>query len=305
MFNVGTVIGGAFGLVRDRLGSVLVWGLLYTLGTFALGYLMMASMAGMLALDENADPAAAFAAMGGLFGRMLLFYFAFMCLYCVLLTAAQRAVLRPQDRGFAYLRLGGDEVRSILLSIILFVIFFVVYLIGAFLIGAIAVGVGVSAVAGGNDPAAGAGLGLAMILGVVALLCVMLFLWVRLSLAYPLTLLRRRIALGEGWRLSSGHFWPLLGAYLVLMVAVIGVSLALSLLLQGDYWASLMDGSAADPLVAQAQMEAQYSFGLQMILSLILSAVIGGMMIALTGGAIASAARALDADHEGMARTFS
>ena len=37
----------------------------------------------------------------------------------VLFTATQRAVLRPAERGFAYLRVGGDELRMIGLGFVL------------------------------------------------------------------------------------------------------------------------------------------------------------------------------------------
>ena len=162
MLSVGTIVGDAFALVRERFGSVLVWGLLYSLGAFALGYFMMSSMVPMMAIDENADPSIALGAMGSFFGRLMLLYLAFLCLYNVLLTAAQRAALRPKESGFAYLRLGGDELRQIGLSILIGIMFMVVYLVAAFVFGiiAVAVGVGAGVGAGTGDPAAGAGFGL-------------------------------------------------------------------------------------------------------------------------------------------------
>ncbi|HST36978.1 MAG TPA: hypothetical protein VLK25_10170 [Allosphingosinicella sp.] len=306
MLSVGTIVGDAFGLIRARFGSVLVWGLIYSLGVFALGYFMIASMMPMMAIDQNADPSVAMGAIGSFFGRLMLFYFAFFCLYNVLRTAAQRAMLRPRESGFASLRPGRDELRQIGLSIILAILFGVVYLIAAFILGIVAVAVGVGGGLGapGGSAAAGAGLGLVMILGILAIFCLMMFLWVRMSLAYPLTLLRGHIVLGEAWQLSRGHFWTLFGAYLVLMLTVFGISIALSALLQGDYWSQVLGGRAADPAAMRAQIEAQYSLGLHMILSLVLGVVVGGVTIALTGGSLASAARALVGDHEAIADTF-
>jgi hypothetical protein len=52
-------------------------------------------------------------------------------------------------------------------------------------------------------------------------------------------------------------------------------------------------------------MEAQYTLGLPMLLNLGMGVVIGGLMVAFTGGAVATAARALATDTEGMAQTFS
>lgn len=307
MLSVGSIVSGAFGLVRDRFGSVLVWGLLYSIAAFALGYFIMAWMQPMMAVDENTDLNVALGALGNFFAQLILLYLLFLVLYCVLLTAAQRAVLRPEESGFAYLRLGADELRQIGLSIFLGIVFSVVYLVATLILGIIAIAVGgVGAGAGGAGAETGFGLG--MILGVIAVLCLMLYLWVRVSLAFPLTLLRRRFVLGEAWRLSRGRFWTLLGGYLVLMITVIVISILVSLLVQGDYWAQMIGGDFMDPATQeamQAEMEAQYSFGPQMVLSLVLGAVIGGLMIALTGGGLASAARALEVDHEGMAKTFS
>jgi hypothetical protein len=306
MLSIGTIVGDAFRLIGERFGSVLVWGLLYSLGAFALGYFMMSLTASMMVIDENTGPSLALGAFGSFFGRLMLVYLAFICLYNVLLTAAQRAVLRPEEGGFAYLRLGGDELRQIGLSIIIGLLFVLVYVIALFVLGIIAVVAGVGGGMSAPGEASGAGVGLLTILGLLVIFCLMMFLWVRLSLAFPLTLLRGRIILGEAWRLSRGHFWTLFGAYLVLMLIVFGLTIAISLLLQGDYWALLMQGGdAADPVAMQSQMEAQYSPGVPMILNLLFGVVIGGGMIALTGGALASAARALTGgDARTIADTF-
>ena len=306
MLSIGTIVGDAFGLIRERFGSVLVWGLLYSLGAFALGYFMMSSTMSMMGIDENTDPALALSAFGSFFGQLMLVYLAFICLYNVLLTAAQRAMLRPEESGFAYLRLGGDELRQIGLSIIIGLLFVLVYVIALFVLGIVAVVAGLGAGMGAPGEGSAAAFGLLSILGLLVIFCFMMFLWVRVSLAFPLTLLRGRIVLGEAWRLSRGHFWTLFGAYLVLMMIVFGFTLAISLLLQGDYWSLLMQGGdAADPVVMQMQMEAQYSPGLPMLLSLLFGVVMGGAMIALTGGALASAARALTGgDHHAIADTF-
>ena len=297
MLSVGTIVGGAFGLLRDRLGSVLVWGLLYGLMAFAMGYFMMSAMAPMMAMEENADPTLAMGAIAGLFGQLMLVYLAFFVLYTVLLTAAQRAVLRPEESGFAYLRFGADELRQIGLWIVIGLLFSVVYFISIAVLFIVA---GAGAAGGGT-----AGLGIAAIIGIIAIFCLMLFLWVRVSLAFPLTLLRERVVLGEAWRLSRGHFWTLFGGYFILGVAIVAIAIVISLVVQGDFWADMITGGPIDPEEYRARMADQYAFGTTTLLSLLFGALYGGAVIALTGGAIASAAKALDADHEGMARTFS
>lgn len=69
---------------------------------------------------------------------------------------------------------------------------------------------------------------MAVLLGVVvalALLAAWIYVWVRLSLASPLTFATRRINLFGSWRLTRGIFWPMLGAYLVAGILAIVVSL--------------------------------------------------------------------------------
>jgi hypothetical protein len=292
------IIGGGVRLVRERLGSVLVWGLVYSLAAFAFGYFMMSSMLPMEALGDRPNPGQAFATMGSFFGKMILLELAFLCLYAILLTAAQRAVLRPDEGGLAFIRIGGDELRMIGLALFLGFLFMIGYFIAAAILGVIMVAVGMASGApGAMAPAA--------IIGVLIILCLLLFFWVRVSLAFPLTLMRRRFVLGEAWSLSRGHFWTLLGGYIVLILIVLGLAIIASFALQGSYWSQLMSGLTPEAQrAARAQMETQYSLGLPMLLTLAVGVVIGGLTIAFTGGALATAARALANDHEGMAQTF-
>jgi hypothetical protein len=298
MLSVGMIVGGAFRLIRERPGSVLMWGAVYSLAAFAIGYFMVSSMAPMMAMGERSDPNVALTAMRGFFARMLLVYLVFFFVYTILMTAAQRAVLRPGESDFASIRLGGDELRMIGLALFLGFLFMIGYLVAFMILGVVAVAVG-----SGNPVAAMP----VMIIGGLVILCLLLFFWVRVSLAFPLTLMRRRFVLGEAWQLSRGHFWTLLGGYAVLTVILIAVALVASLVLQGSYWSQLMGGGLTGPgaqRAAQAQMEAQYALGLPMILSLLLGTVMGGLTFAFTGGGTATAARALAVDHEGIAETF-
>lgn len=294
MLSVGSILSGAFRLVRERFGSVMLWGFFYSLGALAAGYMMMPSM---LPPADDADPAATFSAAGSFLGRMVLVQLGFLCFYTILVTAAQRAVLRPEESDFASLRFGADELRMIGLALILAFLFLVGYLIAAFAIGIVAIAMGP------DDNS----LALIAVIGMLVFLCLALFFWVRVSLAFPLTLLRGRIALGEGWRLSRGRFWTLFGGYIILVLIVVALMFVTGLVLQGSYWSQLMSGGVGAPEMqqaAQAQMEAQYSLGLPMIMNLAAGTVIGGLGIAFTAGATASAALDLAVDHQGIAETF-
>jgi hypothetical protein len=300
MLSVGMIIGGAFRLIRERPGSVLIWGVIYSLGAFAAGYFMMTSMAPLDATSQRPDPSQALAAVGSAFGKMLLLQLFFFCLYTILLTAAQRAVLRPQESGFASIRFGGDELRMLGLGIFLGFLFMIGYFIAAAILGILAVALGF---AGG---APGAMLPM-MIVGIVVILCLLLFFWVRVSLAFPLTLMRGRFVLAEAWRLSRGHFWTMLGGYLVLMLIILAIAIIGSLVLQSGYWSQLMGGGltgANARQAAQAQMAAQYALGVPMLMTLAFGVVMGSLTIAFTGASVAIAARALASDQHGMAETF-
>jgi hypothetical protein len=300
MLSVGMIIGGAFRLIRERPGSVLVWCIFYSLTAFAVGYFMTAWMAPMNSLGARPDPSVALATAGSFLARMVLLELLFFCIYAILLTAAQRAVLRPEEGSFASLRLGGDELRIIGLALFLGILFMVGYIVAAAILGILAVALGFAA--GGP----GAMLPM-MAVGIVVILCLILFFWVRVSLAFPLTLMRGRFVLAEAWRLSRGRFWIMLGGYIVLMLIIFAIAIVGSLVLQGGYWSRLMSSGLTGPNAQQAvnaQMAAQYTPGLPMIMTLVLGVVLGSLAIAFTGGAIATAARALVSDHQEVAETF-
>ena len=300
MLSIGSIIGGGFGLVRERPGSVLVWGLIYSVAAFGIGYFVMTLMAPMQSLGPRPDPNLALATFGKMFGGLMLFEFLLFCIYTILLTAAQRAVLRPQESSFASLRFGGDELRMIGLAIFVGFLFLILYIVASVILGMLAVALGLGA--GGFGAVMPV-----MIVGVLALLALLLFLWVRVSLAFPLTLMRGRFVFAEGWRLSRGHFWTLFVGYLVLVLIVLAVAIVGSLVLQGGYWSQLMGGGLSGPAAqeaARAQMAAQYSLGLPMLLALVFGTVMGGLSIAFTGGSVATAARALADDQQEVAETF-
>jgi hypothetical protein len=300
MLSVGMIIGGAFRLIRERPGSVLVWGVIYSLTAFALGYVWMSAMAPMNAMGPHPDPGAALGAVGSLLGRILLGELVVLCVYTILQTAALRAVLRPDEGGLASIRLGGDEARMIGLAIFLGFLFVLGYAVATIILGMLAAAVGMAA----GAPAAMAPV---MVVGLLLILGLLLFFWVRVSLAFPLTLMRGRFALGEGWRLSRGHFWTLFGGYITLVLIIVALVAVTSLVLQSGYWSQLLARGVTGPeaqRAAQAQMAAQYSLGLPMLLTLLVGLVIGGLGIAFTGGAVATAARALATDQDGVAEAF-
>ena len=138
----------------------------------------------------------------------------------VLYTAIYRAVLRPEQSRFAYLRLGADELRMTGL----FVLVFLILAAGIFLATlAMILPIGLIAAVAGSGGGAAAGLigALSVLLTLPLMFVLAAWLGVRLSLAGPMTLDTRKIQLGAAWRLTRGHFWPLFGTYALSWVFLI------------------------------------------------------------------------------------
>jgi hypothetical protein len=296
--HVGSIISGGFRVVREHPGAVAVWGLLYLAVTVALALaiqpLVGASGPGGL------DPEFGAGDTSSMLGRVLLFELALVIVMVVLFAASQRAVLRPERSGFAYLRLGMDELRLFGLTILLIILFYVGFLVAAIVLTLL---VGVVAVAAG--PSAALPLAFVQLLGLMALI---IWFQVRLSLTFPLTLLRGRIVIGEAWRLSRNRFWTLLGAFLVIFLMFVALWIAVTLLTGGGYLADLArNGFNLEGIQAASERQMAQQFGGITVMGMIgwlLAAVAGTLFIAIFGGAVATAARELTVDVEGLADTF-
>jgi hypothetical protein len=295
--SVGSILGGAFRLLREKPAAVAIWGIVYAASLVAIAFASRPMNARLLA--AGAAPEAQLATMPLSMALLL----AYLIVFILLFTAAQRAVLRPEDRGLFHLRLGMDEVRQIALAIFLLILFYVGAILVTVIVGLV---VGLAALLASNDPS------VVMVAVIVVdgalVLCLASWLAVRLSLAFPLTLVRGRFVIGESWRLTRGHFWPLFGAYFVIYLLIVIVSVAGGVVTAGPYLAELSrHGFSADGFVAagRAQMARQAGpIDAMMIVGWLFGAVSGGLAIALDGGAIATAARELADDTTGMADTF-
>jgi len=297
MLTVGKIVGGSFGLVKNKPGAVLVWCLCYLGMMVAMGA-VMGRVAGTMTQAQS-DPAQAIAQMNSMMGPMLLLDFGMMIVFVVLVTAAQRAVLRPEQGGFAYMRLGMDELKMFALAFVMLI---------AFYVGLLVLMIASLLVAGALALAAGpAGAVVSAIFIVCAMLGGAFWFMVRVSLMFPLTLITGNIAIGEGWRLSKGHFWTLLGGYLVIGLVVIVLWAGVMAATMGPYFSALMK-AGSDPVAMQQAMQAQMAQFMSLtpnsILMLALFALLGGIGLALQGGAVATAAKELTIDREGMAQTF-
>jgi hypothetical protein len=293
---IGTIVGGGFRLMRQRPAAVAVWGLVYLLTVVATTFLTRSLFTGM----AGGAAVSPLGSAGAEFGKLLLFELAVLVVMTVLLAAVQRAVLQPERSAFAYLRLGMDEVRLFALAIILLVLFYILMLVTVIVLAAI---VGLIAAASGVGA-----LGPVMLATVVGMIALVLFLEVRFALAFPLTLLRGKIIIGEAWRVTRGRFWSLFAGFFLLTLIVFAVVFAASLVTTGGMVADLIRGGF-DPAGAAAQQQAMMAQQLgpvngTTILGWILGGFAGTFAFVLFGGGVAAAARELTGNVDDIAETF-
>lgn len=242
-----------FRLARQRPKVVLAWALAHAIFGFAMVPIFIGIGAERLAEFEAA--AQQDAGLGEMFSGLvenwqiyLLLLPPGLLLPAVMSAALYRALLRPGDSRFAYLRLGADELRLAALTVIR--ILLVVLVVPSLLF----VGTLVTALA--YSFAGGVAGGVIGFLAGFVVLAAMVVLYVRLSLAPLITFGEHHISVFKSWGVTRGSFWPLLGAYLLAFFAYL-VILACALILaalvvlaatRGDLEAmrSVFDPSYAD-----------------------------------------------------------
>jgi hypothetical protein len=298
MFGVGALLNGAFGLVRERIGAVGIWGALYflcTLATMALVIPMNVTIA--TSAGGPPDPAM----LGRIVGPALLLYTASLVILVVLFAAAFRAVLHPDRSAFGYLRFGMDELRLLGLALLVGV----ASVVGSIICEVVIVVIGgVLAVAVGAGSAVTAGVVLAL-----AWLAGFLYLQVRFSLAGPLSIYHGRFVLGESWTLTRGRFWSIFGAYLVIFAMFLVIYLIFSAIIYMPMLGAIGGAmrNSQDPAAAQALSAAfakRFSgFSALTIGVAVFGGLIGALWVGLNGGAAATAVRLLVDDRD-VAATF-
>lgn len=268
-----------FRIPREQPMAVLVWSglqlvvglvmstVMITLGGHALADLMAASN------SRNPDPEATMAAMRALGPFYAVLLPLGIIVQSVFSAAIYRVVLRPQDRGMAFIRLGADEMRLAAVS--------VVY-IGVAALAAFAVTLAASIVAGFGVAVAGAAGGLFAAVVALAGIAALVYGGVRLSLAPVQTFAERRIRLFESWELTRGHFWRLAGAYLLALALTVLV-LVLSMTLFSFAAAAMHGGDMATAMrsLGGDTSSLQAYFTPTTLVYLVFSAVLNALYYAL------------------------
>jgi hypothetical protein len=242
-FKVTDAAYEGFRLVRREPKVIAVWALV----TLAFGAIFSAAMAmsgfGRFMSGPQAGTMTPEVLTGFLAGEGVAVVGAIV-ITSVMGAGVYRAILRPDEAPATRLRIGGDELRLMLLSVIMGLVFAgltIALMIPMVLVG---VAVGVAGLSHG-EPGAGAMIGVVLVVMVsyLALLAGLVFFAVRLSLAGVMTFAERRLRVFESWRLTKGRFWKLLGCYLLVILLMIPVYLVM-LTIYGGVTFAFMGGDA-------------------------------------------------------------
>ena len=216
-----------FRVVRRHPLALIFWALFYAVIMVAAFAVMGPNLISFISATEQLEQSGAtpsmedfaplFQMMGMLFAVLLPLT---LITSAMIYAAISRSVLRPGESAFGYLRLGMDEVRVLVVSLVLFIVFMVLMVVTSGIIGAV-IGMTVAS----ETPA----LWLLVVLLILAAICAFIWLSVRLSLAIPITMGERRIAILDSFAFTKGRFWPLLGMALLAWVMSIVVGLLGSL----------------------------------------------------------------------------
>jgi hypothetical protein len=227
-FSATDAVFEGFRVVRRQPMTLVYWTLFYivmfALAAALLGPNLVQLISSMEALEGVSDPAPED------FMPILQMYMGIFAVAlpvsliasAIVYAAVSRAVLRPEDRRFGYLRLGRDELR-VAAVILVIGLLFLALAVALFTLGGLI---------GSTARAAGAPwLWLLAILVGLGGIVGCIWLAVRLSLAVPITMAEGRIAIFDSFRLTRGRFWPLLGMAILAGVMSIVVGLLGSLVL--------------------------------------------------------------------------
>ncbi|WP_296818180.1 hypothetical protein [Brevundimonas sp.] len=251
-FSASEAAFEGFRLARRSPMTILIWAVLYIVMTVAILALAGGSLAAFMeqaqALETGGEPTpeqmaeflGAYAAFMGAVGPISI------VMSGVIYAAVNRAVFRPEEGAFGYLRLGMDELRVV-------VVYFALSILAAIFFGLLvavgAVVVGVAASAMGDSG------WLLVIPAILAFIAVMTWVLVRFSLAIPITVAEKKFAIFESWSATKGHFWGLLGMGLLAFVLTIVVQMLLTMVFMPIFFFGMGGFDNLEAISSMAPME--------------------------------------------------
>jgi hypothetical protein len=241
-FSIGEALVSGFRLVVRRPAAVLLWGLVFTAITLlplalVFGPLLSGLPALIRAVQQgggaaDVSDAVAMRVAGGVLLAVPLLAIAVLAANAAITGAVYRSVLEPARRGFGSLRFGPQELWLILLVVARGFVF-------GLLAGVIALGAGLVCALGLlvsawlSQPWAGVVRAPFFIAAAFGAVAAVVWVWVRLSLAGPMTFAERQFRLFESWTLTRGHVKELLGLCGLLLVIRQGLPIVIALPVYG------------------------------------------------------------------------
>jgi hypothetical protein len=211
-----------FRVARERPWAIVAWAGV-ALAMSVARIVLTGALADVAALGQlqqlMADPHPDVTRILAIAGEQLPFLAAFLPIsllyYGILFAAAFRVVLEPGS-SVNGLRIGIQELRQVLLILLLASLLFVADIGVLFLAGLVwAVAAAISKVLGG----------FVAFVGFLAWVVFVVVVPIRLSLAGPDTFAEHRFKPFHSWRMTRGHFWPMLGAYVFATIFAIVIVL--------------------------------------------------------------------------------
>jgi hypothetical protein len=216
-FSITEALGVGTGLIARKPLSVLAWGALPIIVIVPLVLLFAGTLIALIAeasqsgADQSAIAAAILPQIGALFLFILLLIVVAWVVNAMTTAASYRAVLHPEKSGFAYLRFGAQELWLMAVGFVMGLVFFAVGIVLA-IPQAI---VNLAMFNSGNGARV-----TALLLFTLAREVVTAWIWLRLSMARPMTFAHRRFELFQSWAMTRGHTLQLLG-FAVLAFAIL------------------------------------------------------------------------------------
>jgi hypothetical protein len=203
-----------FRLLRREPRAALAWAVLW-LATFSAAAWVVATgkrvvITGPLGSSSPTDVLPRFGPFAALLTAL------FLLVWLTTAVATFRAVLRPGDRRWFYLRLGADEVRLGVMSVVALLVVFALGWAPGYLVFILASPIMRAVPTATRDIAT-----------VGALITVWIDIWlgVRLSLIAVETFAERRFHLTAYWPVTRGRFWYLLGCYFLLFLVFLTLTI--------------------------------------------------------------------------------
>ncbi|WP_421792131.1 hypothetical protein [Hyphobacterium sp.] len=230
-FDFGDAVFHFFRVAGEKPAAVIWIGLWQTVfygGLVYLGWLLVGDfyiwLINMAISGQEPTDMEVLERMGGMFAFIPLVTIGAILIALMAQAAWLRLLTRGEMAAVIPFRLGGDEGRLFVTNlglIALLIAFQIVFGLAFAIVGggmALAVGAG-----GGGELGAGLAGGFGVFLVLMLGLIAAIFIGVRISAAPATTILERRIAF-PAWSATKGKFWPVLGAYVVviILVAVVG-----------------------------------------------------------------------------------